>query len=325
MSRPELFSAAGVCPFCLTECAVDDCEAGRRYLQSLGSSPRIGDRRSTADEVMADYRQSLPPGHQQQCIVGSVSMRLATQLVDWSITNDIELTVRTDPSIAAVQTAIRRDGVVTASIGELSRLADRFVLIGDCGSIPSRLSKPDHDRVKTFETLGNRDIAAWQQQTPNWAAESKYLAIIVGSGALSGSTQEQTVTSERLIAWTWFLNRRLDAEGQPAGRAVLLPIDPQATIREVYRYRTNRSLGPPNDPSRSIQIGSLSCPMAAPVAVQIGGIDPGPTAAARYIPANTESTAPADAFIRCDNSVTLPAPPNLYDPTAPEVTSLLNQ
>lgn len=330
--RPKLFDAPVVCPFCAIHCddsaagldiadsdvADSPCELQRRSIESLQTaSPRIGDQSATESQVIDWAIQSAkhpaignPTIRNPAIIAGQMSLAIATDLVRWSIQTGVDLRVQTDPSIAAIQHTIARDGIVTASLGEVGRLADRVLMIGDLFTAYPRIERflPATGEVTRIGKCDSATIASWMLDTEKICQQSQYFAVIVGPGCLGDSPAEQTVASERLVRWIWDLNQQT-TNGKHARRAVLVVIDPASTIADVYRYHRNQSLSPLttifNQPT--IRIGTPTTTNSSPpVTLQIGGIDEGPSSSHTFLPAAIGGWHQIDATLRGDGVITLP-------------------
>lgn len=241
-----------------------------------------------------------------------------------------------DPGISAQASALShataRDGAIGVTLGDAMRFGDLFLVVGDVqtetprllerlASTSANLIQIQHlnvDQIARLQRLGWSGDAAEGDSQRNSIDQAilkaRYVVVVLGSGAFLPG--EETVAAEWLLRWVTRWNECEPAAERPQERlrrAAMLQLAPQQSLHHVLRFRNNRVAdhGLSTLPPISIRLGSRprnesSVAMSSPVALQIGGSDPGPELASAYLPAAMPGVHRADATIRGDGSVTLP-------------------
>uniref|UniRef100_UPI0011B64B74 hypothetical protein n=1 Tax=Rubripirellula reticaptiva TaxID=2528013 RepID=UPI0011B64B74 len=219
------------------------------------------------------------------------------------------MTVDQTPTMAAMRSTIARDGNISATLGDVKKHADVVWAIGspetEMPRIWERLEcEPVSDATVGANELADRIFAVRNNSTSigpdaQSIASAKYLAIVIGSSAFLPG--EEIATAELLVKWVIDRNRETKSGSQ---RAVLLAIDPAATLRSVVGWQTNERLKPTSGPV-DLRIGDANS-ATYPAKLQIGGIDPGTELAESYVVAPIPGIDFDDAVIRGDGTVTLP-------------------
>lgn len=260
-------------------------------------------------------------------ITSGVDLVAARQLVQWKSDGAIEVEFETDPSVQAIGTVTRRDGIVAATLSEVVTHADLVWLIGEVDPAWPRLEeKLRVESAGSGATIGKRQVKRWERWTADFAGrmhhaiehpeateegsefqtranhylDSQYAAIVIGPGAFDTDEAEMTAA---MVA-------RITRRRNESARCVCVTLDPAATLRSVHAWRTNESLSPMMSDSevdstpviRLVGIGHRTSGDRS-VDLQIGGHDPGVELAKAFLPASPWTNS---MVIRGDGSVTLP-------------------
>ena len=186
---------------------------------------RSVDRGVALKSVVEHLRQHSPG--RWRIFAGSVAMRLADDLQTLALEHSLDVRLELDPSIAAMNRTITRDGIVAATLGDVRQHADQVVLLGRARDDYPRI---DHwfagdAVVRDIPELTGETAAAWCGSTDNPDAQYQYTAVIVGPGSFAGQVAEQTIASELLVRWVLAANnrsRRVDGVTRYSGRAVIV-------------------------------------------------------------------------------------------------------
>lgn len=318
-----------VCPLCPLHC--DDVVVntdgsvqanGCEIAESAGS---LVNQMARADE--ATLAQIAACEQPIRVITSGVDLVAARQLVQWQSDGAIEVEIETDPSVQAIGTVTRRDGIVAATLSEVVTHADLVWLIGEVDPAWPRLEeKLRLESVGSSASVGKRQVKRWERWTADFAGrmhhaiehpeaieedsefqtrskhlrDSQYAAIVIGPGAFDTDEAEMTAAMVARI-----IRRRNES-----ARCVCVTLDPAATLRSVHAWRTNESLSPMMSDSevdstpviRLVGIGHRTS-VDRLVDLQIGGDDPGEEQARAFLPASPWTNS---MVIRGDGSVTLP-------------------
>ncbi len=305
-----------VCPFCPLHCddlIVDDqsnvnveCSiAVNGFRNALDPSVRA---RTGGDHVWGDVIRVSTAG---------ASLSLSRTLAEQLRNGRIELSIDESPTRSATRAAIARDGIISATLGDVRKHADVIWVLGNPESeLPrlwERLKQTDNASPRVVrsqsETVtaneladiaytlkgGSTDRVAGVEEI----ASAKYFAIIIGPDAFA--VGQELAAAEMLIKLVLDLNL---GDGDSSRRAVLVSIDPAATLRALVAWQSNDVL-PTTSAPIDVRIGN---PIAnSPAAkIQWGGTDPGNDLADSFFPAIVAGVHHSDAIIRGDSTVTLP-------------------
>ncbi|KLU07758.1 hypothetical protein RISK_000275 [Rhodopirellula islandica] len=318
-----------VCPLCPLHCddvvvnADGSVQAnGCEIAESAGS---LMNQMARADEAtlapIAACEQPI------RVITSGVDLVAARQLVQWQSDGAIAVEIESDPSVQAIGTVTRRDGIVAATLSEVVAHADLVWLIGEVNPAWPRLEeKLRLESVGSGASVGKRHGKRWERWTADFAGrmhhaiehpeateegsefqtrsshfrDSQYAAIVIGPGAFDADEAEMTAAMVARI-----IRRRNEL-----ARCVCVTLDPAATLRSVHAWRTNESLAPMMsgseiDSTSVIRLVGIGHRRSGdrPVDLQIGGHDPGEEQAKAFLPASPWTTS---MVIRGDGSVTLP-------------------
>ncbi|WDQ18480.1 hypothetical protein [Rhodopirellula sp. P2] len=324
-----------VCPLCPLHC--DDVMVnsdgsvqanGCEIAESAGS---LVTQVARTDEAMlariAARKQPI------RVITSGVDLVAARQLVQWQSDGVIEVEIESDPSIQAIGTVTRRDGIVAATLSEVVTHADLVWLIGEVDPAWPRLEeKLRFESARSGATIDKRQVKRWERWTADFAGrmhhaiehpdeteaglefqtwsqcfrDSSYAAIVIGPGAFDAEEAEMTAA---MVA-------RITRRRNESARCVCVTLDPAATLRSVHAWQTNESLNAVSvddeiDSAPVIRLVGIGHQTSVDrsVDLQIGGRDPGVENAKAFMPASPWMNS---MVIRGDGSVTLP----LHTPTA---------
>lgn len=344
-----------VCPFCPLCCddvvlrndggvGVDCSLAADQFAAAVAEVPvRFGSETITQDAIdFVITRLQLPA-------VPTVAIHnasLGESRMIQGLARQGKLLLATGSELASAWSlAVARDGIVTATLGDVLRFADLIVCIGEFEVSTPRLIewlKKGGAPVRTVTSLDADDLASLQQLTQQDVgaagsrpaanntgatkssfnalateiAAARYVAFLVGADAFPDG--QQTLVAEGLLRWVtdWNLQtshpQAADNATQPKNppRAVAVHLSDNQSLHHVIRFRDNRirasELAFPKP--ATIRLGSQPTDgrRVNRVELQIGGVDPGPEHATAFLPAATPGVHVADATIRGDGSVTLP-------------------
>jgi hypothetical protein len=328
-----------VCPFCPLACddihivapekagqlpvAKTVCQLARQRFRAAlePAQARIEHQVATLDEIQEHLKEATASSKRVVVITGGVDLATAKGLERLDSSGKIVWVIDQSALTQSWQRTSSRDGVISATFGDVREHADVLWLIGDVESATPRLKElltTSETPPRVIETPGPLDLDLLAKlslvtRTPGLVVKqstiaelvpailsSKYLAVIVGDGAFAAEFADAALSL--LVRWVWLLNEKR--------RAVVLHVDDAATNRAVYRWRTNRSLGISDDAScdantLTIRVGE-SIADHSPVDVAIGTRDPGIDRAGVFIPCSMVGVQEAGAKIRGDGTVTLP-------------------
>lgn len=328
-----------VCPFCPLACGdvrVDaagmpgklptiqtNCEvAAKRFRDALQPArPRITNKAASLDEIRQHLKDLANQSKRIVVKTGGVDLASAKTLEQLSTSGKITWLLDQSPLTQSWQLTSSRDGVISATLGDVREHADLLWLIGDVESSAPRMketltrNKPDLCVIETpgpldLDTLASLSLVTRNPGTTHAVQSiaelaaaiesSKYFAVVLGDDAFA--TEFADAALSLLIQWTWSLNA--------TRRAVALHLDDVATNRAVYRWRTNRSLGNIDDSGSAaealtIRIGE-SVVDHSPVDIAIGTRDPGIDKANVFVPCSVIGIHETGARIRGDGTVTMP-------------------
>jgi hypothetical protein len=333
-------SEAWVCPFCPLHC--EDVAFGDDLL------PRVPcDRLGVAMKSLARPRHRINGDFvdwstiarwvRQQSFGDPIAIRASTStlaqsktLLRWHKENRIRLTIdRTDVE-SAMMSVMSRDAMITATLGDVRSHADFVWILGNLSSDPNgqafpRLNRwisesatvihgaaiePESVQKITSEVLRQRPS---HDAVASAMLKSKYIAVIVGPGALASEEQSSVVTAELINDLVCRLNSQTIV-GRTR-RAVIVLLKSNSTLDTVSLWQTNSKPIPSSEASivwgtSSIQGTSSthSTPTGdlSPVRLQIGGVDPGADLAYAFVATQIAGVDYADVTVRGDSSVTLP-------------------
>ncbi len=227
---------------------------------------------------------------------------------------------------AAART-ISRDGVVTATLGDIRTHAETIWLIGECESrwtrLPRQLERPAGQLIQSasvsasmiaglIENRRNRDLridhdAGLTSAEQETILQSNSLAVILTDAPFAEG--EAIAAADLLVKFISESNTAIDE--RRLRRAVLVNLTAHSNLAAVMLWARNQSLVdtltelPPE-----IRIGSPHRKHLAneppQVKLQIGGIDPGPELARCFLPSGRPGIHSAATTLRADGSVTLP-------------------
>lgn len=328
-----------VCPFCPLAC--DDVQvvaaAKASQLPVVKTTCQLADHRfrfalQPAQARIADTVVSLDDIHTHMTalaakskhiivITSGVDLATAKALQQLDTSGKINWVLDQSPLAQSWQRTSSRDGIISATLGDVREHADLIWMIGDVesstprmkevlmGNRPSRrvIATPgpfDLDSLAALSLASRMPGAPITQPDMSELAEaiesSKYFAVIIGDDAFADRLADAALSL--LIQWTWSLNAKR--------RAVVVRLDEAATNRAVYRWRTNRSLGSVQEISHGV--GTLTVRIGESIAdhskvdVAIGTCDPGVGRASVFVPCAIVGVHEAGAKIRGDGTVTLP-------------------
>ncbi|WP_372894878.1 hypothetical protein [Stieleria sp.] len=252
----------------------------------------------------------------------------------------IQLRIADAASARALDQTIARDGLLGTTLGDAVRRAEYFWVIGNLDQHTPRLKERlnqsgaalEYTPTATIgllsrlhELLGGlaNDAAGNPAAIDPSGAEpdrlhehfrnSRSTVVVVGEAAFESG--EEVIAGEMLLRWIARWNEAAlpitgghDGDDPIVSRVTLLRLTADQNLRTVIRWRNNQvapsDLSPP--PVATIRVGSPVGDVAAPVRLQIGGVDPGQSLAHAYLPAAVPGVHHADTTIRGDGSVTLP-------------------
>ncbi|EGF27107.1 molybdopterin-binding domain-containing protein [Rhodopirellula baltica] len=318
-----------VCPLCPLHC--DDVVVnadgsvranGCEIAESAGSL--VNQVARTDEAILARIAACKQP---IRVITSGVDLVAARQLVQWQSDGVIEVEIESDPSLQAIGTVTRRDGIVAATLSEVVTHADLVWLIGEVDPAWPRLEeKLRLESAVSSATHGKRQVKRWERWTADFAGrmhhaiehldtteegsefqtrgkhfhESSYAAIVIGPGAFDADEAEMTAA---MVA-------RITRRRNESARCVCVTLDPAATLRSVHAWQTNESLASivsdsETDSTPVIRLVGIGHRMSddRSVDLQIGGCDPGVEHAKAFMPASPWADS---MVIRGDGSVTLP-------------------
>ena len=334
-------SAKSVCPFCALHCddlQVDNagevdvqCSIARRsYPVAMNPpQPRVGNENVSYSDATAQARLSIKNGP-PVVLTSFTSLAAAKRLEEYHADGLIRWVFEESASRNSIRRAISRDGMIGATLADVRRHADCVWVLGNrdnqvlprMGELGEQLSTgatqilwPHGARPHAIGDL----LDAIRQKEPPPDPETaeiyrcirmtNYFAVICCDDAFD--EVEADAASSLLIELISYLNAsdREGAASERSRRAVLVTFDSAQTSRCVALWRRNEGIRrherQSDGDSPLIRIGD-SFGDASPVAVQVGGRDPGSQKAAVYIPVATEGIHRADMVVRGDGAVTLP-------------------
>lgn len=295
-----------VCPFCPLHCddvVVDavgqvnvDCSIAKTNFAAALSPPayRIGTQTVSADDAVSHATEVLASIDRPKVTCAGATLGLSRHLAKLARSSRIDLSLDVTPTMAALRTAMSREGFIGATLGDVKQHADLIWVIGDATKSLPRLGKhfANDATVRLCETFSIDEIAKLSLDSiEETLGDARYVAIVFASDAFA--TGQSTVAAEW---WTkWIIN------ANKTRRVVQVVIDPTQTIRSVAGWTSNQSLST-NSTASDIRFGDA---IANGTLLQIGGIDPGESLAAAFVPVRIPGIHMADTVIRGDGAVTL--------------------
>ncbi len=303
-----------VCPFCSLNCDDVDfsnpsidlvCNKALVGFQSATTNEfaRIGNAVASIEEVIASSTFRKPVS----VITRGTDLTTARTLSDWNLSGAIRLSIESSLSADSWRSAVSREGVLSATLGDVLLHSDCVWSIGNPEVSHPRLYEKIQVDKKRFMQTGQLDAEllaelafALRFKLPNPQAEmirnASYLAILIGESAFAQG--EETAVAELLCK----LVRNLNDES----RAVAVLLDDAATNRCVTAWKTNESITPvENLTVFDVRIGTPGA-HSPKVRVQIGGVDLGQSSAECYLPCQTIGIDRSGVTVRGDATVTLP-------------------
>ena len=365
-----------VCPFCPLHCddLEVDCEGRTNVACQLAESgfhqamsppaPRIGSHSASREELAEVARTLFVQSRQVIVVTAGTDLQSARMLQQLQMDLRVTVQYESTPTRRAMASAISRDGVVAATLGELRCHADRVWMLGICPErVPRAVERiqdprrpaeiidwPQGASADHLATLSSKLVAVEHGEvfdrptitdTPELdrllaeILRSRYFAVLVGDAAFAA------VEAEAAAVMLLGIVSRLNT----SRRAVITQLDPAQTNRAVTAWSSNRPLdlglhapdmltesgadlpshlapglgagegvavnerGQQTSVPRGrvlIRLGNANGTRPTPVALQIGGADPGPESAACYMPAATVGVDRPGIVVRGDGTVTLP-------------------
>ncbi len=316
--RVTTASMPGKLPTVQTNCEL----AAKRFRDALQpGQPRIAHNAASLNEIRQHLKDLANQSKRIVVKTGGVDLASAKTLEQLSTSGKITWLLDQSPLTQSWQLTSSRDGVISATLGDVREHADLLWLIGDVEASAPRVkevltrNKPDLRVIETsgpldLDTLASLSLATRNPGTTHAmqsiaelkeAIESaKYFAVVLGDDAFAAEFADAALSL--LIQWTWSLNA--------TRRAVALHLDDAATNRAVYRWRTNRSLSNIHDnesgaEALTFRIGE-SVVDHSHVDVAIGTRDPGTDQANVFVPCSVIGIHETGARIRGDGTVTMP-------------------
>ena len=268
-------------------------------------APRVQDKTVSIDEAERQAKTLVASDKRNVFIVQRSSIGQAKAIAQ----SGLAVRVETTASQISLQQAIARCGTITATLGDVKQHADVLVLIGDSQETTPRLNQlidasnkaVHHDKNPNANSVADFAHAVRQG---NHLAGDKYVAIIVAPDAFDRGQAGPAI--ELLVETVIWMNNAKRAKPQ---RAVLLSLDPLASLRSTMAWNTNKRLQPatPFDFESGTTI-RMGCPQPHQhrADIQIGGADRGRKLASIFLPASTPGIHHTDAVVRGDGTVTLP-------------------
>ncbi|TWT79995.1 hypothetical protein CA13_14070 [Planctomycetes bacterium CA13] len=320
-------SKLAVCPFCSLHCddvvfgpmefgameSVKCLRANDAFKEVQKTSPlgRIGTEVAEPKDVVKYAVQRFEEKGPLNVATVGTDLETARALQSLAANGEIRLWLDDFPSAVAWRLATSRDGIVSATIGDIRRHADVVWMIGDVSSGHPRIAERIRLDAKIgleTSTLDAETLAdlyydlrhGGEGHVVKPIREAKYLAIVLGCDAFSES--QAIPIAELLVKMVWFLNQ--------TKRAVALQLDGSATNRAVAAWQTNCGLSSLSAQTRrdwnvDVRIGD-AFQKKVPVELQIGGCDPGRQSAQAFLPAATVGVDRAGVIMRGDSAVTMP-------------------
>ena len=211
------------------------------------------------------------------------------------------LVAETTTSLRGYREAVRRDGVIAATLGEAARMSDHVFVVGDVHEDFPRWDTAFSADVRRehLPSMGASDVANWLSRLHrDDLPDARYAAWILGPRSLADSGDGAVVAAEMLLRLIRMWNDRMTDR-----RAVVVMLDPNRGLDAVARWTQNRGI--PSRTRADIRIGSPIAGSQAVVA-QIGGVDPGPEFAENYAPASIAGIHRRGIGMRADGTVTVP-------------------
>lgn len=304
-----------VCPFCPLHCddvVVDavgrvnvDCPIAIANFAVAMSPPvyRIGHQTVSAEEAKAHAKQVVASTQRPKVTCSAATLGPSRHWARLAACSRIDLSVDTTPTMAAMRTAMAREGFIGATLGDVKRHADLIWVIGDPAKSLPRLSRFFSDRatVRTFETFSIDDVAQLNLNPINQSlGDARYVAIVFANDAFdSNKTAIAGDSSVAVVAAEWWTRWIIAAN--KTRRVVQVVIDPLQTIRSVVGWTSNQTLAS-NTTASDIRYGDSN---GIATRLQLGGLDPGESLAEAHFPIQIPGIDVADAVVRGDGAVTL--------------------
>ncbi|TWU06405.1 molybdopterin-binding domain-containing protein [Stieleria varia] len=356
-SRPNARDAASasdpvVCPFCPLHCddlLVDDrgqttvdCEFAKSGFGNAAGDPSIRRGRKTiALDRLDELASELGFPDVPLVSLTSAPLNQSRRWMRLHQSGAIRLTSESTASTRALATAIRRDGVIAATIADVRQHADLIVTVGSIDRCTPRLrERLSGDRSVQWRSLGscisathladllmavrhgspvesNDSFNAQSQDPCTHLSTARYIAFIVADDALADA--DNVIGASLLLQLIVQLNQQ-SLDPTTRRRAVLMALDPLQSLKAVLGWNgiPLPMLGT-DSTAVDIRIGN-PLPESPPAKLQIGGRDPGEAIAEVFIPASQAGVHVADMVIRGDGTVTLPLQPVLGGSLSDPVT-----
>lgn len=305
------------CPFCPLHC--DDVDVWGDDVASV-CSLAAASVAAASRRVVRGEMPTLPT--RPRVVVTGAGLIRTRRLVAMHSAGDIELLIERDVAARAMHRGIVRDGTITATLGEIRRRADAAWLIGDFDRHLPRITRYLHPDAALHRSgsVTVEDCLDPSGVLPNSFDAVRYAAVVIAPGAFGEDFTAASIAAELLLRWV--RTRNFDDADRPR-RAVLVPIGWANTVTATAWWTTNRSLHSGGG-DIDVRLGSPG-PAPTPVKIQIGGLDPGETLAAAYVPAAMAGVDCGDQVVRGDGTVTLrlrPGP-DASPRTLPSATDVL--
>lgn len=242
-------------------------------------------------------------------LTAGVDWRTARRLLRMRDAGKVRLHTESDPSIAAIGEATRRDGAFACTLAEVAVHADQVWTLGNHADVWPRLQNRFRrqavlDRGGSWhhrEVLRLEDLPVMIRDIEQSSQSADHLVFIIAPGAMV--PREAVITAAMLGRWIRFRNR--------THRASWLTLDAAATLQTVAHLGSNRGVANWNVRQNvigvpKIRLGNAPAHDGVRVDLQIGTADPGASHAAMFWPAGVMGFHYASQVIRGDGSVTLP-------------------
>jgi hypothetical protein len=224
---------------------------------------------------------------------------LSRQLAKLSLALRIDLSLESSSTMAAIRTAMSREGFVGATLGDVKQHADLVWVIGNAEHHAPRL--PEHfsptAKVRFLKTFSlGRIVELSLGSVDDAFGDADYVAIVFADDAFD--------PAEALVAAQWWTNWIVQANKNRRVAQVIL--DSTQTIRAVAGWTSNETLDRNTTPS-DVRFGNADFENAShqKTTLQVGGIDPGEELADAYFPVEIAGIHYSDTVVRGDGAVTL--------------------
>jgi len=352
-----------VCPFCPLHC--DDLQvdpagsvnvacqlACEGFADALHpTEPRIGNSKVSMQDVIEHARERMTlarpvvlASHVPLSTAKLLSQLQSDRVIDWIMPQST--------SRAALRRAISRDGMISATLGDVRRHTDCLWILGNG---PPQTMPRWRERIESMDAkvrtlhwpagvsanqLADLLDALRHDQRPASPAlgqvydhfsQARSIAIVwfddgfKPTETLSEKGSEADSAATMLLELVLHLN---DPQLHESRRGVLVTLDEAQTARSVSLWRCNEvaqdrflSLIGDQHPL-SIHLGVPPKTIPLPITIQVGGRDGGPEVSEAYAPTAIAGVHHRDMIIRGDGSVSLPLQ-SIADSHFPAVTAWL--